>query len=283
MVEVPGKGRLRALRALHTRKGRERQDRTLIEGVRLVEAALEAGVRPEMALCSARLLRTERGQRLWSVLRGASGECWEVDDDTLAELAATETPQGVLAVIQPPGEGVTTGDLVAQERPFLLVVDGVQDPGNLGTMLRTAAAAGATGALLGRGTVEAGNPKVLRAAMGAAFLLPLAAEVDLPVALRALNGRGVPVVAGDLAGELDLFALELTPPAAVVVGSEARGLGPEVKAAVARRVRIPMAPGVESLNAAVATGLLLYEIARPLQRREPFGPGSSALPGGGTL
>ncbi|HHW14876.1 MAG TPA: RNA methyltransferase [Firmicutes bacterium] len=279
--EEPGKGRLRAIRTLHTRKGRERQGRTLIEGVRLVEAALEAGVQPEMALCTARLLQTERGRKLWSALQGSGCGFWEVGEATLAELATTETPQGVLAVIRLPVTPAAA--LLTQEHPFLLVVDGVQDPGNLGTMLRTAAAAGATGALLGRGTVEPGNPKVLRAAMGAAFTLPLAVEADLPAALRVLGGRGVAVLAGDLAGESNLFELDVGPPAAVVVGSEAHGLSPEVKAAVARRVRIPMAPGVESLNAAVAAALLLYEVARPVHRHSLVQPGPSALPGGGTL
>jgi TrmH family RNA methyltransferase len=255
-----GKGRLRAIRALQTRRGRERSGQTIIEGVRLVEAALAAGVELGAVLYSERLLRSPRGERLVRRSQEAGGQVCLVDEATLSSAAATETPQGILAVI--PAPGVPAERLLAQERPFLLAVDGVQDPGNLGTMLRTAAAAGATGVLLGRGTVEFANPKVLRAAMGAAFLLPIAEGAELPDALSALAARGVAVVAGDPQGREDLFSSGVAVPAVVVVGGEANGLSTPVEGAVTRRVRIPMAPGVESLNAGVAAALLLYEVAR---------------------
>lgn len=255
-----GQGHLKAIRALAKKKGRERQGRTLIEGVRLVETALAAGVRPELTLFSTRLLTTERGAALLRRVRDGGGETCEVDERTLGELADTETPQGILAVV--PVLSASLESVVAVARPFLLAVDGLQDPGNLGTMLRTAAAAGVSGVLLGRGTVELGNPKALRASMGSAFLLPIAEEVDLPPVLGELSQRGVTVAAGDPDGEETLFRADLTPPVAVVVGGEAQGLGPSVREAVTRRLRIPMARGVESLNAAVAASLLLYEVAR---------------------
>ncbi|MDI6871981.1 MAG: RNA methyltransferase [Bacillota bacterium] len=258
--EELSKGRLRAIRALRTKRGRERQGRTIIEGVRLVEAALEAGARPEVALYTPRILRSERGNRLLEALQRSGSRIHAVSEEVMAGASATETPQGILAVI--PSPGVPLEQVVSPERLFLLAVDGVQDPGNLGTMLRTAAAAGATGALLGRGTVDAGNPKTVRAAMGATFLLPLAAEVDLPPVLLSLARRGVAVIAGDPAGETPLFGAPVAPPVVVVVGGEANGLSPAVEAVVTQRLRIPMASGVESLNAAVAAALLLYEVNR---------------------
>lgn len=254
------KGRLRLLHALKTRKGRERAGRTIVEGVRLLEAALAAGIRPEFVLYTERLLRSPRGSRLIRALQAVESSVQEVGEATLAAAAATETPQGVLAVIALPE--VPLARLLAQDRPFLLAVDGVQDPGNLGTMLRTAAAAGVTGALLSRGTVEVGNPKALRAAMGATFLLPVVVEVDLPAVLSELAGRGVAVIAGDPAEGVSLFEAPVASPVVAVVGGEANGLSEAVDEVITQRVRIPMAPGVESLNAAVAAGLLLYEVAR---------------------
>lgn len=259
MDEV-GKGRLSYLRSLHTKKGREASGRTIIEGVRLVEEALAAGVIPEQLYYTPRLLRTTRGERLLQTAREQGCSTYTVTEELMAKAAATETPQGVLGVVPSPGSPVA--QLLAAEGLFLLAVDHLQDPGNLGTMLRTAAAAGATGALLGRGTVEAANPKVVRAAMGATFRLPLSEEVDLPTVLSGLAGRGVMVAAGDLRGDTSLFAANLNLPVVVVVGGEAGGLSSPVSAAVTERVVIPMAAGVESLNAAVAAGLLLYEVAR---------------------
>lgn len=259
-VEELGKERLRVIRALQTKKGRERQGRTVIEGVRLLETALAAGVQPELVLYSPKLLRSDRGEQLLQAMLAAGVRTHPVDERTLARVAATETPQGVLAVVAVPAAPLE--QLLAQERPFLLAIDGLQDPGNLGTMLRTAAAVGASGVLLGKGAVERTNPKALRAAMGATFLLPVAEQVDLPLALAELARRDVPVVAGDPAAETSLFDSRLSPPVAVVVGGEANGLSQGVRSVVTRRLRIPMAPGVESLNAAVAAALLLYEAAR---------------------
>ncbi|MGE5508575.1 MAG: TrmH family RNA methyltransferase [Chitinophagales bacterium] len=273
MDEV-GKGRLSFLRSLHTKKGREASGQTIIEGVRLVEEALAAKVAPALLLYTPRLLRFERGERLLQAARELGSAVYTVTEDTMAKAATTETPQGVLAVI--PSPGVPAAGLLAQERPFLLAVDRLQDPGNLGTMLRTAAAAGATGVLLGHGTVEAANPKVLRSAMGATFRLPLAEEVDLPSALRELAARGVTVAAGDPEGDTPLFTAELRVPVVVVVGGEAEGLTDGVAAVVTHRVVIPMATGVESLNAAVAAGLLLYEVTRRLGFGATLSAGKSA-------
>lgn len=269
-----GQGRLRSLRALHTRKGRERSGRTIIEGVRLVEAAVAAGVQLETVLFTERLSQSPRGAQAVRACRQAGASVYLTDEATLATVAETETPQGILAVIPLPGAAVEA--LLDQERPFFLVLDGIQDPGNLGTMLRTAAAAGATGVLLGRNSVELASPKVLRAAMGAAFLLPVAPGVELVPVLKDLAAKGIPVVAGDPEGTEELFSARLGTPVAVVVGSEANGLSAPVEAVITRRVRIPMASGVESLNAGVAAALLLYEVAR--RSAVP-----AALPGAETL
>jgi TrmH family RNA methyltransferase len=226
----------------------------------LVAAALSAGVCPEIVLYAPSLFRSARGADLLRSVRQRGAPAHPVSEEALALVSTMETPPGILAVVAAPGTAL--GEALAHARPFLLALDGIQDPGNLGTMLRTAAAAGVTGALLGRGTVEPGNPKALRAAMGATFQVPLAVEVDLPAVLSELARRGVKVVAGDLEGETVLFGAALAPPLAVVVGGEANGLSPAVEAVVTCRLRIPMAAGVESLNAAAAAALLLYEVAR---------------------
>jgi RNA methyltransferase, TrmH family len=141
------------------------------------------------------------------------------------------------------------------------VLDAVQDPGNVGTMLRTALALGASGVVALKGTAELTNPKVLRGSMGAAFRLP-AAAVDVGAFIAWASARGLELVVAAADGT----PVERRPhgpaPIALVVGNEGAGVSPALAAAAARRVAIPLAPAVESLNVAVAAGILLYEVTR---------------------
>jgi TrmH family RNA methyltransferase len=177
-----------------------------------------------------------------------------VSDKTFRELASTETPQGVMALVRPPAWAV---EQMMTGQALVVVLDGVQDPGNAGAILRAAEAFGATGAVFLKGTVNPYNPKCLRGSAGSAFRLPLVAAVEpeaflaaAPACLYAAMPR-----AQKLVSEVDLSA-----PCAIVIGSEARGVSAEL-AARAMGVRIPTS-GVESLNAAVAAGILLYEARR---------------------
>jgi TrmH family RNA methyltransferase len=177
-----------------------------------------------------------------------------VSDKVFRDLASTETPQGVIALVRPPA---WTWEQMLSAPALVVVLDGVQDPGNAGAILRAAEAFGATGAVFLKGTVNPYNPKCLRGSAGSAFRIPLLAAAQTeeflqvaPACLYAAMPR-----AEKLVSEVDLAA-----PCAIVIGSEARGVGPEM-AARATGVRIPTA-GVESLNAAVAAGILLYEARR---------------------
>jgi len=177
-----------------------------------------------------------------------------VSDRLFGELASTETPQGVLALVRPPAwtlEQTMTG------QALVVVLDGVQDPGNAGAILRAAEAFGATGAVFLKGTVNPYNPKCLRGSAGSAFRLPLVAGVEPDAFLAAGHVCLYAAMprARKLVSEVDLAA-----PCAIVIGSEARGVRAEM-AAKATGVRIPTL-GVESLNAAVAAGILLYEARR---------------------
>ena len=179
-------------------------------------------------------------------------------DRQLAELAATEHPQGVLVVIEPkPG---TLDDISLSSRSVVLVLDAVQDPGNVGTMIRTAHGLGAAGVIALPGSAELVNPKVLRATMGSAFRLPtVAAGHDETLKWLAERGAGVWVAAAD--GEA-ISAARRPSPVALVVGNEGAGVSERMSAAASRRVAVPLAAGAESLNVGVAAGILLYEALR---------------------
>jgi TrmH family RNA methyltransferase len=246
------------VRNLHQRKGRRRRGLTVAEGVRLVEEALSAGLPLHGVLVSASFGATERGAALLGDIAGRAVPLEEVPDRDFRELADTDTPQGVLAVVEVPSW--TLADLEPRPRAPVLVLDAVQDPGNVGTLLRTAFALGAAGAVLLRGSADLTNPKVMRAAMGASFRLPTAA-VDA-VEFVAWCRHGDVQVWASAADGAPLTRAALPDRLALVVGNEGAGVRPELRELAVRQVSIPLARGAESLNVAVAAGILLYEAVR---------------------
>lgn len=234
----------------------------MAEGVRLVEEALAGGIAIRGAAVSSSLESTTRGNSLKVALAERGITLENVTDPELEALADTEHPQGVVAVIEPRRWGL--GDIRLVPGTTLLVLDGVQDPGNVGTMLRSALGLGATALVALKGTADLTNPKVIRAAMGASFRLPaVAASPEEFVAWAQLQRSEIWVA--DSNGEL----VELVPgrsadrpPVALVVGNEGAGVSAPLELAAHRRVAIALSPGVESLNVGVAAGILLYEVTR---------------------
>jgi TrmH family RNA methyltransferase len=254
------------IRDLGLKRGRERRGLALAEGVRLVEEALAAGVPIRGAAVSPALQATTRGQALKATLVTSGVRVDEVSDAELERLADTEQPQGVVAIIEPPRPALR--DIVLRGSPgqrgsatAVLVLDAVQDPGNVGTMLRTAFALGAAGVVALKGTAELMNPKVIRGSMGALFRLPaVAATVEEFLAWAGAEELEIVVAAAD--GEPAGRTLPARTPIALVVGNEGAGVSETVASAAARRVAIPLRPGAESLNVGVAAGILLYEVLR---------------------
>lgn len=228
------------------------------EGVRLVEEALAAGVPIKGALASPPLQQSPRGAALLASLASHAVPVEEIPERELARLADTDTPQGILAVIDPPRW--TLADIRPSAGAPVLVLDGVQDPGNVGALLRTAYALGAPGAILLKGTADPAHPKVMRAGMGATFRLPTAAAQDGELSAW-VSGRDVTVWTAAAEGAA-LGRLKPPERLALVVGNEGAGARPYVRSLAQQQVAIPLARGVESLNVAVAAGIVLYEVQR---------------------
>jgi RNA methyltransferase, TrmH family len=250
------------IRDLQRRKARGRRGLALIEGVRLVEEALAAGVPFRGALVAPELARTARGTALVAELESHAIPVEEIGARGFAQLADTETPQGILAVIEP--RRTQAADFVPRSDAVALVIDGVQDPGNVGTLIRTAHALGAAGTIVLRGTADPTSPKALRAAMGATFRHPIVSLDDNGFIAWARQ-HGVTLWAGAVDGVPLHRAVEgvgRNGPIAVIVGNEGAGIRPQLNAVAAQRVAIPLAQGAESLNVAVAAGILLYEVTR---------------------
>jgi TrmH family RNA methyltransferase len=243
---------------LKRRKARERQRLFVAEGLRTVEALLASPLRLRGLLYSDQLLRTPRGSELLVAAQARKLDAVQVSDAEFASAADTEQPQGVLAIAEQPEPALADLTLAAQAR--VLVLDGIQDPGNVGTLLRSAAALGAVATVVLPGTVDPWNAKVVRAAVGHQFLNPpVFATVD---ALRAFLRDAQMSLWGAAADGAPLGATAAPARLALAVGNEGNGLSEELRAACDAFVAIPMADGAESLNVAVAAGILLH-VLRP--------------------
>lgn len=248
---------LTVVRDLQRPRGRERRELTLAEGVRLVEEAVSRGIEITGVVVSPALEKGSRGAALLASFTRNTIRIERVSEKELAAVAETEHPQGVIAIVRPPRWGFK--DLDLSRKPAILVLDGIQDPGNVGTLLRSAQGLGAAGIVALPGTVELDNPKVVRGSMGAVFSMPaVVASPGEVLAWCAERKCRLIVAAAD--GE-PLGKSPLPRPAAIVLGNEGAGVSPPLRAA-GRSVAIPLAAGTESLNVAVAGGILLYEVLK---------------------
>lgn len=247
-------------RDLQRRKAREKHQRFVAEGVRTVEALLDSPLQVVGLLVTASFGREPRGGALLARASFFGLDVREVSDQEFATAADTDAPQGVLAIGEMPQRTLDTPPAVSR----YLVLDALQDPGNVGTVLRTAAALGITATLALPGTVDLWNAKVVRSTMGALFThLTLACTVDMLSTM--LRTHDMACWAADLGGVdvNDVVRAELPARLALIVSNEGAGLSAEVAALAEQRVAIRMSPGVESLNVAVATGILLHAL-RPV-------------------
>jgi TrmH family RNA methyltransferase len=251
MITSTSNERVRYIHALSRRKTRQEEGRFIVEGLRLVEEAIRANVRPDVLLYTTDL--DERGKKLVERLHASGVVCLDVTPGVMKFCSETETPPGILAVLPFASSTLSI-------RPSLSVVaDVLRDPGNLGTLLRTAAAAGADEVLLGPGTVDVYNPKAIRGAMGAHFHLPVAA-MTWPGISSHLTGMSTWLA--DARGAIPYTEVDWTKPCALIVGGEAEGASPEAEKLATGRVSIPLQNGIESLNAAVAAAIILFEAQR---------------------
>ena len=224
-----------------------------VEGVRLAEEALAAGWQARMVFYTAGL--AERGKAILEGFAAQGAPVEEVAEHVMRAASDTQTPQGILAAL-------SMHWLPLPDAPRLTFIpDSIRDPGNLGSMLRTAAAAGVEAVLLPPGSVDVYAPKVARAAMGAHFRLPIASLSWDEIAVY-LGRAGLRIFLADAAGGEAYAGADLRHPLALILGGEAEGAGEAARRPAQVRLHIPMAGGVESLNVAAAAAVLLFEIAR---------------------
>jgi len=256
---VLSKTRFQSLLQFTRKKERAESGRFFVEGWRWLEEALALPQPPECVLAVAGAPRTAAEDALLARARAVAGEFLETTPEQLARLTDTVSAPGVAALVQwRTVDSVEACAPAETEAALVLALDAVGDPGNAGTIIRTADWFGASGVILGESTVEPSNPKVVRSTMGSLFHLPIAQPGPLAPALEALRARGYATVGAALDG-VELPAFRWPTHTVLVIGNEANGIQPAVAAALDHRVRIPAHGRAESLNAAVAAAVLMAD------------------------
>jgi TrmH family RNA methyltransferase len=257
------KQQLRDLRRLRQKKYREQEQTCLIEGIRLCEEALRSGADLVRAFFCPEEMANARGRSLLQALAKSSIPLVTIDARTLAELTETQTPQGIAALVRI--KPAKPFEPALCREPLVLALDGLADPGNLGTILRTAEWFGVRSVLLSCDTVELYNPKVVRSSMGSLFRLQVHEGVDLARIAGAAKAAGWRLLTAEVAEGVSSRNLAASGRDLLFIGSEAHGLVTQLDHQIDLRMTIPGMGGVESLNAAIAAGILLYQLTAPKQ------------------
>jgi RNA methyltransferase, TrmH family len=238
----------------------QRPGETVLDGPHLVRDALAANVLLAVVATTPDAHETGEIAALLGVAAHRAIEVLLVSAPVMEAISPVRTPSGIVAIGQP--EPASVAEAMTGRCPLVVGISGVQDPGNVGAIIRAADAAGATGVLVAAGSADPFGWKALRGAMGSTFRIPVAAQVDLAMAISTARASGIRALATVPAGGTSLYACDLTVPTLLLAGGEGPGLGARVIADADACVQIPMAPGVESLNVAVASGVCLFEAAR---------------------
>lgn len=235
---------------LEKRNARKKEGRFVVEGPRLIE---EAGNLISFIVHSENLPLVKK-------LAEKGVPCYKVSPKQFKELSGVETPQGILAVVRMPEYSLS--QMLKGKETLIVFCDGVQDPGNLGTIIRSAAALGASGVLLSKGTVDLYNPKVVRSTMGSLFHLPIIILGDNEETLKQLRENNVKIITTTAKAKKNCFEANLSGSLALVVGNEGAGVEEKMLSTADEEVKIPIPGKAESLNVGMATSILLYEALR---------------------
>jgi len=276
VITSPTNPRISKLRDLHTTRGRKKSGLFLMEGIHLLEVVLDAGIMPQEVYYQPDVLQhTARGRALFARLLHASDiapeRLVEVSERVMGTLGEVQTTLGVVSVLSLDAFAPARlrARRPAMQRPALLILDDLADPGNMGTILRTALAADVDEVLLTSNCVDCFSPKVVRAAVGAHVALPIATDLSwAAIAERvAMHCANTPrVLLAEAGGKQMYYEQDLTEPFALIIGNEAHGPSEEARSLATLTITIPLANGVESLNAAMAAGIVLYEAVRQARR-----------------
>jgi TrmH family RNA methyltransferase len=250
---------IKHIRALQLKKNRDNFGQYVIEGYKLIEEALEYN-KPflQLVICES-ALRSKEAEELVNKAQEAAIDTYIVNDKLFADISELDTPQGAIAVLYKQEHDLEK--VLFKDKYNIIILDEVRDPGNVGTIIRTADACGLDAVFLSKGCVDLYNSKTIRATMGSMFHIPVITEVDILKLIDVLKSSSAIVLGADPHSSRSCIAAEVHSKTAIVIGNEAKGMRAEVKEAVTQNISIPMPGKAESLNAGIAAAILMYEFA----------------------
>ncbi len=252
------------LKALARKSYRDKYGMFIIEGTRLVEHAMKTQADIIHIVISETFEEDKNGQLFLqhfnTLQKSKEIEVYKMSAPMFKEIANTDTPQGIAAVIRT--KSISLEQVQIPAEAFFVLCDELQDPGNLGTIIRTADAAGADAILLSKGCADVYNPKTVRASMGSLFSVPIIKVEDVAMVSRSLKQKGLQLVIGDITATRQHFEVDMKKSVVLVIGNEANGVSAPMIQLADEKVKIPVIGSAESLNASIAAGILMYEVVR---------------------
>lgn len=262
-VTSPQNKFLKLAASLKRKKYRDELGLFLVEGVRLVEEAAQSSWLVETCIYTVQALKQERVQEILSLLRSKDCRILQVSPALFDKITDTQEPQGIIAIVRK--HTYSFNDALSKEKPFFVVLDEVQDPGNVGTVIRTAVAAGCSGVILTKGCADVFASKVVRASMGSIFHVPIFENLTTDEVVSYFAEHGITMLATSLQSSKVYFTVDLTVAVAIVFGNEGNGVSQTLLDHAENRLYIPLRGSVESLNVAASAAVILYEAVRQRQ------------------
>lgn len=251
---------IKEIKSLHRKKDRWIKKSFFVEGIRAVEESILSNAKISYIVYSDMLFHIKGGEELFNKINTSIHKVIYISDELFYEVSDTEKPQGILAVVE--YDLKTIDDIISEKDNFLILLDRVQDPGNMGTIIRTADAFGSNGIIVTEGCVDIFNPKTIRSTMGSIFHIPLLYYKSANEAIRDLKDKGITVITTSLDAKEYCFNVDFKKDFALIIGNEASGVSNEVIDDSDLLIKIPMPGDAESLNAAIASSVIMYEVLR---------------------
>ncbi len=250
---------VKEIKSLYRKKERMKNNSFIIEGIKIIKEAINYNYPIKNIIYTDCLLNTKDGKEFYESIIGLNNIIY-VPDNVFKEISDTENPQGVLAIAK--FEYKTINLLHKKEKLFLIMLDGLQDPGNMGTIIRTADAFNIDGIIITSGSVDPYNPKVVRATMGSIFRVPLYYTYDGLSELESLKEKGIKVYSTSLEGSIPIYNADFKESIILIIGNESKGVSYDYYSLSDKLIKIPMPGNAESLNAGVAASIIMYEVMK---------------------
>lgn len=258
-ISSENNARIKHIKSLQLKKQRVKNQQFVIEGVRIIEQCLDSDGVIEYIVCNENLHKVRGGTQLLNRLIEGGHTIYQLPDQLFNKIAATENPQGILAVVKMNDYTLESLNINHKENLFFVVLDRIQDPGNMGTIIRTCESAKVDGIIVTKGSVDPYNDKTIRATMGAIFYLPIV-QCNDDNWIDYLKEQNVTLIAADLNTDKTYIDIDYNKNVAIVIGNEANGIDNKILASMDKIVKIPILGKIESLNAAVAASILIYKV-----------------------